>query len=600
VARLVELAWSRGAEAALADYAALPAARRSAALLLSVADQLLWTGKAVEAASLLERAAADAPLLAEARFQQGRAALQRAEVTQALAAFRSGLAVIDRDTSLGAAARAALRRRLEHRVAFLTRAEELLSRSGGYRSPEGRLFLFKFDPYLNTFPALLEPATGTVRVLYPSAGGGLEWQDEGGRPVGSLTFAGGSGNEAGLVLRDSTGETRATGLGLAQETLGYEAAGARIEGTLFRPRGRGPLPAVVLTHGAGLSTRYNLALEAAAYASAGIAAFVYDKPGLGRSRGANWLLLSIEDQVAYVAAAVERLRSRSDIGAVGVWGFSQGGWVAPLVAARAKDVAFVVIASGAAVSPQEQYTQAIALRLRAAGVSGDGVEAALHHLREVWSKVNAGARLGDLGDLYARAAAAPWGAQLPRLGFQWEVDWWRENEVDAAIALRSLRVPLLALFGEKDETVPARENVPLLASHLAASATGDYTITVLPGANHQMRTGNDYQARYFPSMVDWVAARFGEARYRVPRQPAARRPGSRRRRPRAVSAARRRRAGCGRGPDGRADARWPRRPRCGAYGGCRRADSPRAARDRPTCRPPPSLAPPPDPGPAPG
>jgi pimeloyl-ACP methyl ester carboxylesterase len=505
VTRLVETVWSQGVDAALEAYGRLPLATRSPSLLLSVADQLLWTGKHREASRLLHRAEADAPTLTEVRLQQGRAALQRAESAEALAAFRSGLAVVPHDTTLTDLTRSPLRRRLEDRVAFLTQSEQLVSRSGGYRLPDGERLLFKFDPYLNTFPSLVAASTGVARVLYPADSGELEWRDELNRAVGSIRFDGGPGNEAVMIIRDGMGERRAAGVGIVQETMRFEAAGAVVEGTLFRPRESTPVPAIVLTHGAGLSSRYNLALEAIAYAAAGVAAFVYDKPGLGRSTGANWLLLSIQDQAAYVTTAVERLRGRPDVGPVGVWGFSQGGWVAPLAAAHGADVAFVVIVAGAAVSPQEQFIQAMVLRLKKAGMLDDQ---AIRHLRKVWTSVNAGAKLADLAPLYAEADAAKWGTQFPRLSFQWELDWWRENDVDAAVALRSLRVPVLALFGENDEAVPPRDNVPLLARHLAASETGDYTISVLPGVNHQMMAANDYQPRYFSTMVDWVVGRF--------------------------------------------------------------------------------------------
>lgn len=251
VSQLVETVWTQGTEAALGVYAALPAANRSAALLLSVADQLLWTGKHVAATRLLAQAEIEAPLLAEVRFQQGRAALQRGETVQALAAFRSGLSIIDRDTSLTEQTRGPLRRRLENRIGFLTRSEDLLSRSGGYRLPDGHLLLFKFDPYLNTFPALMELSTGVVRTLYPAGSSGLEWRDENNRPIGSLGFQGGTGNSAVLVIRDGTGESRASGLDIVRETLRFQTARARIEGTLFRPAGTSRVPAVVLTHGAG-------------------------------------------------------------------------------------------------------------------------------------------------------------------------------------------------------------------------------------------------------------------------------------------------------------------------------------------------------------
>lgn len=517
VLQLMEAAWSKGADAALREYDALPPADRLPNLLISVADQLLWTGKHREATELLARAENEAPLLTEVRFEQGRAALQRAERAAALSAFRSGLAIVDRDTSLTEDARGSFRRRLENRIAFLNRDQELLSRSGPYRRPDGGVLLFRFDPYINTFPALVDLVTGTVRLLYPSGATTLEWRDEQGVPIGEVAFEGGAGNLGTLVVRDGDGEMRAAGLGIVQETLRFEVRGAAVEGTLFRPRDTAPVPAVVLTHGAGLSSRFNLATEAVAYASGGVAAFVYDKPGLGRSVGANWLLLSIEDQAAYVTRAVDLLKGRADIAHVGVWGFSQGGWVAPIVAARDPDVAFVVIVSGAAVSPQEQNNQAVALRLKAAGLASEHVEEAIRHLRTIWARVNSGATVADLNELYASARTTPWGSQVQELRFQWELDWWRENEVDAAVALRALHVPVLALFGEKDAAVPPSDNVPWLARYLVESATGDYTMAVLSAANHQMMREDGYHPLYLVGMVEWVASRFAGVRSDPPR-----------------------------------------------------------------------------------
>lgn len=508
VMRLVAAVWDHGADTALARYDAFPPSNRSAVLLVAAADNLLWMGRHCEAAAFLARAAALEPFRAEVRFQQGRAALQRAELDSALSAFREGLRVVPQDTSLTDEARGSLRRRFENRIGLLTQAHDLGPRSGAYRSADGRLFLFKFDPYINTFPALLEPSTGELRILYPAETGGLEWRDGNGRAAGTVRFEGAGANEGVLVMRGNAGELRATGLGLRQERIGVQSAGASIDGTLFLPPGDGPFPAIVLSHGAGLSSRYNLVLEAAAYATAGIAAYVYDKPGLGRSLGGNWLLLSIRDQASYALDAARHLASRADIGAIGMWGFSQGGWVAPMAAARDSTIAFVVIVSGAAVSPQEQNNQSVARRLKEAGVPEAQVEEAVAHLRAVWDRVNRGAAVADLADLYSRAADAPWGKQVQRLTFDFESVWWRQNEVDASVALRALRVPVLALLGEHDAAVPPEDNVPLFARHLAAAPTGDYTITVLSGANHQVMRGDHYHALYFPTMVSWVASRF--------------------------------------------------------------------------------------------
>ena len=50
-----------------------------------------------------------------------------------------------------------------------------------------------------------------------------------------------------------------------------------------------------------------------------------------------------------------------------------------------------------------------------------------------------------LGDAYAWAGGESWGPQVPRFSFQWELDWWRQNEISSGNALRALKVPVLAM-----------------------------------------------------------------------------------------------------------------------------------------------------------
>lgn len=185
---------------------------------------------------------------------------------------------MDLDERLTAQERASFRRRLENRVGLLDRSPELQARIDAYRMADGRLVLFKFDPWLNGFPTLLEPATGLLRLLYPGAADSLEWRNSEGQAIGRISFEGRPGYGE-LVLQDTAGVHRARPVGLVKETLRFEVGDATLEGTLFRPPGGHRVTAVVLTHGAGLSSRYNLVSEALAYASAGVAAFVTTSRG---------------------------------------------------------------------------------------------------------------------------------------------------------------------------------------------------------------------------------------------------------------------------------------------------------------------------------
>lgn len=433
--------------------------------------------------------------------------LQRGELDEAEIRFLRGAEIVDADTSLAEADRETLARRLHNRIGLLEAREALLARSGAYRTADGELLLFKFDPYIHTFPALLDAESGNTRILYP-VDGELEWRDEDGEPIGRVRFDD-APDGAGRVSIEAEGRTlRATSIGITAEPVRYEASGAEIAATLFRPPGEAAVPAVVLTHGAGLSTRYNLVHEALSFAAAGVAALVYDKPGLGESRGANWLLLSIEDQAEYVLGGARALNARPDIGVVGVWGFSQGGWVAPLAATRWPEIAFVIMASGAAVGPQAQATQSLRLELESSDVPEPQIAAAIDYMSELWARVNRGVSIPEFADLHARADGAPWGDRVPRMRMAFEVEWWRRNEVDAGATLEALSVPTLALFGSGDAAVPPRDNAPPMEARLARAPTDDYTVTVLSDANHQFMIGDDLHPLYLRTMRRWVSDRF--------------------------------------------------------------------------------------------
>ncbi|OLT19307.1 hypothetical protein BJF78_11165 [Pseudonocardia sp. CNS-139] len=113
---------------------------------------------------------------------------------------------------------------------------------------------------------------------------------------------------------------------------------------------------MVLVHGAGTGPREKLREEAAAFARAGVATLTYDKRTVGYSLTQRSYAQLADDAAA--AAAVLRGRPEVAPSAVGIWGFSEGGWVAPLAASRAPETAFVVVVGANGVAPLRQQTWA--------------------------------------------------------------------------------------------------------------------------------------------------------------------------------------------------------------------------------------------------
>ena len=120
------------------------------------------------------------------------------------------------------------------------------------------------------------------------------------------------------------------------EQIHFVSMGDTIRGSIVFPKEIQPCPAVVLVPGSGKSTRLNN--YARKFASKGIAALTYDKRGVGESGGRyrnrgnatkkNLYLLAKD-----VLAAVSLLSNHSgiDTDCIGLWAFSQGGWIQELI-----------------------------------------------------------------------------------------------------------------------------------------------------------------------------------------------------------------------------------------------------------------------------
>ena len=105
----------------------------------------------------------------------------------------------------------------------------------------------------------------------------------------------------------------------------------------------GRLPGIVILQGSTSNMRREYQFYADHFARAGLAVVTFDKRGTGESSG-NYAAATYDDLAADAAAAVQNLRRQPEIDSarVGVWGLSQGAFIAPLVARRVASIAFIV------------------------------------------------------------------------------------------------------------------------------------------------------------------------------------------------------------------------------------------------------------------
>lgn len=263
--------------------------------------------------------------------------------------------------------------------------------------------------------------------------------------------------------------------------------------------------AIVALHGAGMGTRDYFLYEHLhrILPPAGIGVVTFDRRGEGESTGdasRGRFQVQAEDALA--------VREAVPVEKVGVWGVSQGGWIAPLAAAQSDRIAFVVGVASTGVTPAEQMMYATAQQLRLDGYGDDVVERALDLRRRFEDSVH-GLPL-DEQELRADLLAAldePWFRHLwlppTLLDEEGRGLWIEEMDFDPRPIFAQVRVPALLFFGGRDSWTPVEPSVEAWQA-----VRGDVEIVVIPEAEHEMTVPDGTIApEYEQKLVDWLVSR---------------------------------------------------------------------------------------------
>lgn len=233
----------------------------------------------------------------------------------------------------------------------------------------------------------------------------------------------------------------------------------------------------------------------------GIAVLRYDDRGIAKSTG-NFQTATTADFADDAEAAVAFIRSRADLKSlsIGILGHSEGGMVAPIVAARNKEVKFIVSLAGPGIPISELMVQQNDDILRLSGVSDSVIENATVTNRKIYELVNANKdlspsslklKIGDVLeqqlkahpqeglddekkkeylDMISTTVMAPWFRYF--IGVK-PVDYWSK-----------VKCPVLALNGTLDVQVKAEPNLAAIKSILQKNGNKKVETVALPGLNH--------------------------------------------------------------------------------------------------------------------
>jgi esterase/lipase len=303
-------------------------------------------------------------------------------------------------------------------------------------------------------------------------------------------------------------------------TLNYKIEATKIiNGTitlnanLYLPKTNKQVGAVVMICGTGQHSKEEYNGWADLLASKGVAVLTYDKrnvtdfPELNIRQRSSDIVLPGQLE-SDILSAVKLLKSRKEINTskIGLFGFSQGAVLAPIVASNKKDISFFVAVSGNATTDKEFIINQSLNRLRQRNFN----EAQQNEARKIWEQLfqyskdkKNGKELQKLIDKAYESAYGQYSLprQLPNNDEIKYLSTWNSFEHDPAKYLTNIQVPSYFVFGQNDMQIPVDESIEIL-NKIYNSKQHFLTIKKYQNADHFIKTTPDRNIFEFPKYAN--------------------------------------------------------------------------------------------------
>jgi pimeloyl-ACP methyl ester carboxylesterase len=284
-------------------------------------------------------------------------------------------------------------------------------------------------------------------------------------------------------------------------------ANISLAGTLTLPTKEGVFPVVILITGSGPQTRdeeifgHKAFLVLSDYLTKnGIAVLRYDDRGFGKSTG-DFKSATSADFATDVESAIAFLKTRKEINKkqIGLIGHSEGGLIAPIVATKSKDVAFIALLAGTGIQGDQILLLQQKLIGKVSGVSEEDLQKTEAENTKVYKIIKQSTSIeqlkSDLIHYYTLALKENPSSEKPNgmsneqfinllvenLATPWMQYFISYNPVPT---LEKVKCPVLAINGSKDLQVPPKENLEGIKKALTKGGNKKITTIELPNLNH--------------------------------------------------------------------------------------------------------------------
>lgn len=284
-----------------------------------------------------------------------------------------------------------------------------------------------------------------------------------------------------------------------------------LAGTLTIPEGKGPFMVAIMITGSGPQDRNEEILGHKPFlviadhlAKENIAVLRFDDRGVGKSTGQFKGATSL-DFVKDVEAAIAFLKTEKKIDSlkIGLIGHSEGGLIAPMVAAKPENnVAFSILLAGPGIRGKEIILMQQELISRVNGISEKEIVSDKQWTERLveYIEINSSSPYFE-NDLKvfidslntANNVPIPEGMtkeEIVEIQFNAFNDPWMKYFLflDPTIALKQVKCPVLALNGSLDLQVPPKENLTAIKKAIESNGNKNVTIVELKELNHLFQT----------------------------------------------------------------------------------------------------------------
>lgn len=283
-----------------------------------------------------------------------------------------------------------------------------------------------------------------------------------------------------------------------------------LKGTLYMPKGEGPFPAVVFIHGSGPETRKASRYNAKWMASIGYIVLAYDKRGTGESDGVedDWRHFSFENLAGDAFSAVKFLSKHKEVdkNKIGLFASSQGGWIAPLIAANSSHINFMIIKSASVCTVGEDRIFERSARLKREGFSVSDLKEVLEMQILEPKTTSEDVQEDGFTKLFHQHKGKPWfprvyGGTDPFSPSLVSYRKWYSTIVnhDPIPYLNKLDIPIFWIFGDHklDQLGPVKKSIATLET--LKENGKPYEIKTYEGEGHNVK-----ERKYELELYNWL------------------------------------------------------------------------------------------------